>query len=46
VAQEQEELWDVAKKYHTTVQSIEETNSLKSAVLKNGTKIIIVKQLG
>jgi hypothetical protein len=46
VAQEQEELWDVAKKYHTTVQSIEETNSLKSATLKAGTKIIIVKQLG
>jgi LysM repeat protein len=45
VVQEQEDLWDVAKKYHTTTKAIEETNSLKSSALKAGTKLIIVKQL-
>jgi LysM repeat protein len=45
VVQEQEDLWDVAKKYHTTTKAIEETNSLKSQSLKAGTKLIIVKQL-
>jgi LysM repeat protein len=46
VVQEQEDLWDVAKKYHTTTKAIEETNALKSPALKAGTKLVIVKQLG
>lgn len=45
VAGEQEDLWDVAKSYHTTVADIMETNELKSRKLKPGTKIIIVKSV-
>lgn len=45
VAGEHEDLWDVAKAYHTTVADIMETNELKSRKLKPGTKIIIVKSV-
>lgn len=45
VVGEQEDLWDVAKAYHTTVADIMETNELKTRKLKPGTKIIIVKSV-
>lgn len=45
IAGEQEELWDVAKEYHTTMADIMETNDLKSKKLAPGSKIIIVKRI-
>lgn len=45
VVQEKEELWDIAKKYHTTMNEIAGTNSLKSWKIKPGTKLIIVKKV-
>ncbi len=46
VVQENEELWDIAKKYHTTVDEIVGTNSLKVHKVKSGTKLMIVKKVG
>lgn len=43
IAQEDEKLWDIAKKYHTTEQEIIDTNGLKSSRLRAGDKILIVK---
>lgn len=45
VAQEKEELWDIAKRYHTTVDDIAQTNNLKAQGLRPGTKLIIVKKV-
>lgn len=46
VVQENEELWDIAKKYHTTMEEIIGTNSLKTHKVRPGTKLIIVKKVG
>jgi hypothetical protein len=45
VVQEGEGLWDIAKRYHTTMDEIAATNSLKPAGVKPGTKLLIVKQI-
>ena len=45
VAQEEQDLWDIAKKYHTTVQELVATNGLKVPRLKLGDKILIVKSV-
>lgn len=43
VVQEKESLWDIAKRYHTTVADIVETNGMKSPKAKAGDRIIVVK---
>ncbi len=45
VVRAQEDLWDIAKQYHTTVEELISTNSLKSRKVKPGTKIMIVKKV-
>lgn len=45
VAQEDEDLWDIAKKYHTTEQELIAANGLKSPKLRAGDKIIVVKSV-
>lgn len=45
VAQTDEDLWNIAKKYHTTEQEIIAVNGLKSSKLRTGDKIIIVKNV-
>ena len=40
-----EELWDIAKKYHTTLEDLMETNELKARSVKPGSKLIIVKKV-
>ncbi len=45
VTQEKEELWDIAKMFHTSIDEIMNTNSLKSQNIKPGTKIMIVKKV-
>lgn len=45
VAQEDEDLWDIAKQYHTTEQDLIAANGLKSPKLRAGDKIIIVKNV-
>ncbi len=43
MVQEKEELWDIAKRFHTTEKEIVSTNGLKSAKVMQGEKLIIVK---
>ncbi len=45
VVQDNEDLWDIAKKYHTTMNEIAGANSLKSWKIQPGTKLIIVKKV-
>ena len=45
VAQADEDLWDIAKQYHTTEQELIAANGLKSPKLRAGDKIIIVKSV-
>ena len=45
IVQENEELWDIAKRYHTTETQIVDTNHLKSTNVKAGDKLVIVKFL-
>ncbi len=40
----QDTLWNIAKKYHTTRQSIIEMNDMTSEDIKEGEKLLIVKQ--
>lgn len=43
-AQEEQCLWDIAKKYHTTVEDIQTTNGIMENTIPANTKIIIVKK--
>jgi hypothetical protein len=45
VVQEEEELWDIAKRYHTTMEEIAATNHLKAPNVRPGTKLVIVKKI-
>lgn len=45
IVQEKEELWDIAKRYHTTMDEIAATNNLKLQNVRPGTKLIIVKKV-
>lgn len=45
IVQEGEELWDVAKRYHTTTDEIASTNNIKATNVKTGTKLVIVKKI-
>lgn len=45
VAQEDEDLWNIAKQYHTTEQELIAANGLKGPKLRAGDKIIIVKSV-
>lgn len=45
IVQEGEELWDIARNYHTTEAEIISTNGLKTPKIKAGDKLIIVKSV-
>lgn len=45
VAAQGESLWDIAKKYHTTMQEIMELNHLEREELIGGEKLLIVKSV-
>ncbi len=38
-------LWKIAKKYHTTVDNLKQTNELDSDLIKPGDRLIIIKQV-
>ena len=44
IVQEGDELWDLAKRYSTTVEGIKEVNELESDEIKAGKKILIFKE--
>ena len=37
-------LWDLAKRYNTTVEGIKEVNELESEEIKSGDRILIFKE--
>ena len=41
---EGEELWDLAKRYHTTMERLREVNGLEKDVVKEGERILIFKE--
>ncbi|MBC7959911.1 MAG: LysM peptidoglycan-binding domain-containing protein, partial [Vallitaleaceae bacterium] len=45
VVKDHECLWDIAKKYRTTIKNLKKTNALEDENLLKGDKIIIVKEL-
>lgn len=46
IAKEGDELWEIAKENHTTIQDILETNGWKEKELVPGDTLLIVKQVG
>ena len=45
IAKKGDTLWEVAKKYHTTIDAIMETNRKKEENLQAGEKLLIVKSI-
>lgn len=44
IVKEGEELWDLAKRYYTTVEGIMDVNEMKDEVVKPGARILIFKE--
>ena len=42
---QEDSLWKIAKKYHTTIERIKKTNRLESDNITQGMKILLIKQL-
>lgn len=45
IVKDKDNLWDIAKKYKTTVQNIKNTNGIENDTIGKGEKLIIVKEL-
>lgn len=45
IVKKEEQLWDIARHFHTTEAEIMETNGLKSADVQQGDKLLIVKKV-
>ena len=43
VAKQNDQLWDIAKKYKTTVETIAQLNELEDDTLHQGEKLLILK---
>ena len=41
----EDSLWNIAKKYHTTIERIKKTNRLETDQVTQGMKILLIKQL-
>ena len=46
IVQEKDSLWDIAKKFHTTVENIVTTNELPGEQVKTGQRLLLVKEVG
>lgn len=45
IASENDTLWDIAKKYNTTIESIMELNDMENENLHTGDKLLLLKQI-
>ena len=45
IVKKEEQLWDIARHFHTTEAEIMETNGLKTAEVQQGDKLLIVKKV-
>jgi len=43
VVKDEDCLWDIAKKYHTTIDTIKNSNKMQNDYVKLGDKLILVK---
>lgn len=46
IVQPEDDLWKIAKEFHTTMDIIKETNDLQDGPVKPGQKLILVKEIG
>ena len=46
IVQEGDSLWDIAKKFHTTMGNIITTNELPGEQIKAGQRLLLVKEVG
>lgn len=45
IVQPQDTLWDVAKRFHTTMKVIQQTNGISGEEVESGTRLLILKQV-
>lgn len=45
VVKPNETLWDIAKKFYTTMEALQEMNDMESSVVHQGDKLLILKQM-
>ncbi len=45
VVKEDESLWDIAKEYRSTIESIKEINDLKTDIVSPGSMLVVVKKM-
>ena len=45
LVQENDTLWDIAKRFHTTIETIVATNELPSETVRPGDSLILVKEM-
>ena len=46
IVQPEDDLWGIAKKFHTTIDTVRRTNELSDGPVKPGQKLILVKEIG
>ncbi len=46
IVQPEDDLWGIAKKFHTTMDTVMQTNELTDGQVKAGQKLILVKEIG
>ena len=45
IVQPGDSLWKIAKKFHTTVDNIKETNGLTEDEIRPGDKLVLIKEI-
>ncbi len=46
IVQPDDDIWKIAKKFHTTIDTVVKTNELPENVVKPGQRLILVKEIG
>ena len=46
IVQPEDDLWSIAKKFHTTIDTVRRANELSDGPVKPGQKLILVKEIG
>ena len=46
IVQPEDDLWRIAKEFHTTMDTVRETNGLEDGQVRTGQKLILVKEIG
>ena len=46
IVRPEDDLWSIAKKFHTTIDTVRRANELSDGPVKPGQKLILVKEIG